>query len=73
MVGVLAAFQVILSVILVVLVLMHSGRDAGFGGMGYTPASQGGQHIVERNLTRLTVVIAVLFAINSLVLFQLLD
>jgi preprotein translocase subunit SecG len=73
MVGALAAFQVILSVILVVLVLMHSGRDAGFGGMGYTPASQGGQHIVERNLTRLTVVVAVIFAVNSIVLFQLLD
>ena len=70
MVGVLAAIQVILSVVLVVLVLMHSGRDSGFGGMGYTPASQGGQHIVERNLTRLTVVIAILFAINSMVLFK---
>ena len=70
MVGALAAIQVILSVVLVVLVLMHSGRDSGFGGMGYTPASQGGQHIVERNLTRLTVVIAILFAINSMVLFK---
>ncbi len=73
MVGFLAALQVILSVILVVLVLMHSGRDSGFGGMGYTPASQGGQHIVERNLTRLTVVIAVIFAVNSLVLFKALE
>lgn len=73
MVGFLAALQVILSVILVVLVLMHSGRDSGFGGMGYTPASQGGQHIVERNLTRLTVVVAVIFAVNSLVLFKALE
>jgi len=72
-VGFLAALQVILSVILVVLVLMHSGRDSGFGGMGYTPASQGGQHIVERNLTRLTVVVAVIFAVNSLVLFKALE
>ena len=31
---------------------MHSGRDAGLGGMGFTPASQGGTHIVERNLTQ---------------------
>ncbi len=73
MVGFLAALQVILSVVLVVLVLMHSGRDSGFGGMGYTPASQGGQHIVERNLTRLTVVVAIIFAINSLVLFKALE
>ena len=73
MVGFLAALQVILSVVLVVLVLMHSGRDSGFGGMGYTPASQGGQHIVERNLTRLTVVVAIIFAVNSLVLFKALE
>ena len=42
---------------LIALILMHSGRDAGLGGMGFTPASQGGTHIVERNLTRLTVVV----------------
>jgi preprotein translocase subunit SecG len=54
--GILAAFHVLVSIFLVVLVLMHSGRDTGFGGLGFTPASQGGQHIVERNLTRLTVV-----------------
>jgi preprotein translocase subunit SecG len=40
--------------------------------MGFTPASQGGQHIVERNLTRLTVVVASLFAINTIALFYVL-
>jgi preprotein translocase subunit SecG len=69
---VVAVLQVLLSVFLVVLVLMHSGRDTGFGGMGYTPASQGGQHIVERNLTRLTVVVAILFGVTSVALFYLL-
>ena len=49
-----AVIQVMLSAALVGLILMHSGRDAGLGGMGFTPASQGGTHIVERNLTRLT-------------------
>ena len=48
---------------------MHSGRDAGMGGMGFTPASQGGTHIVERNLTRLTVVVATVFFLNSVVLY----
>ncbi len=57
---------------MIALVLMHSGRDTGFGGLGFTPASQGGQHIVERNLTRLTVVVAVIFAANSIALFYLL-
>ena len=67
-----AVFQVLVSAFLIVLVLMHSGRDAGFGGLGFTPASQGGTHIVERNLTRLTVVVATVFGINTLVLFHLL-
>ena len=69
---VLPVFQVLLSAILVVLVLMHSGRDTGFGGMGFTPASQGGQHIVERNLTRLTLVVAALFGFNTIALFYVL-
>jgi preprotein translocase subunit SecG len=67
-----AVLQVLLAAVLVILVLMHSGRDAGFGGLGFTPASQGGTHIVERNLTRLTVVIGALFFANTLVLFHLL-
>ena len=62
--------QVLLSVALVVLILMHSGRDTGFGGMGFTPASQGGTHIVERNLTRLTVFVAILFVANTILLFR---
>jgi protein translocase SecG subunit len=54
-------------------VLMHSGRDTGFGGLGFTPASQGGQHIVERNLTRLTVLVALVFTVTSIVLFYMID
>ena len=73
MTGVLAAIQVLLSFGLIVLVLMHSGREAGMGGMGFTPQSQGGTHIVERNLTRLTIVVAVLFGANTLALWHLLD
>ncbi len=66
----LAVVQVLIVVTLISLILMHSGRDAGMGGMGFTPASQGGTHIVERNLTRVTVVIAVLFFANSVALFH---
>jgi preprotein translocase subunit SecG len=71
--GVLAVVQVLLSAALIGLVLMHSGRDTGFGGLGFTPASQGGQHIVERNLTRLTVVVALIFAANTVALFYQFD
>jgi preprotein translocase subunit SecG len=67
-----AVIQVLLSATLIGLILMHSGRDAGLGGMGFTPASQGGTHIVERNLTRLTIFIAILFTANTILLFHLL-
>jgi preprotein translocase subunit SecG len=70
MISVLAVIQVLLVFVLVGLVLMHSGRDAGMGGMGFTPASQGGTHIVERNLTRFTLVIGILFFVNSIILFR---
>jgi preprotein translocase subunit SecG len=73
MLAVFAVLHVIISFGLVALILMHSGRDTGFGGMGFTPASQGGTHIVERNLTRLTVVFAVLFTANTVVLYHLLQ
>jgi preprotein translocase subunit SecG len=68
----LAAWHVLVSIALVSLILMHSGRDAGLGGMGFTPASQGGTHIVERNLTRLTVLVALIFAADTVGLFKLL-
>ncbi len=68
----LAAWHVLVSIALVGLILMHSGRDTGMGGMGFTPASQGGTHIVERNLTRLTVLVALIFAADTVGLFKLL-
>jgi preprotein translocase subunit SecG len=72
MLPVLAVIQVLLSIALIGLILLHSGRDAGLGGMGFTPQSQGGTHIVERNLTRLTLVVAILFGANCIALFHLL-
>ena len=72
MVQALAVLQVLLSIALCALILLHSGRDTGLGGMGFTPASQGGQHIVERNLTRLTLVVAALFGFNTIALFYVL-
>ena len=65
-------FHFMTALALIGLVLMHSGRDAGMGGMGYVPASQGGTHIVERNLTRLTVVVGTIFFINTVILYHLL-
>jgi preprotein translocase subunit SecG len=70
--SVVAVLQVLFSISLIGLILMHSGRDTGFGGMGFTPASQGGTHIVERNLTRLTVLVAIGFTACTVGLFHLL-
>jgi protein translocase SecG subunit len=67
---VLAVLQVLIVVSLITTILMHSGRDAGMGGLGFTPASQGGTHIVERNLTRVTAVLGTLFFANSIALFH---
>jgi preprotein translocase subunit SecG len=72
MLTVLAVIHVFLSAGLIGLILMHSGRDTGLGGMGFTPASQGGTHIVERNLTRLTILVALLFFANTVALYRLL-
>ena len=72
MLSVFSVIHVLLSAALVGLILMHSGRDTGMGGMGFTPASQGGTHIVERNLTRLTVVVATIFFLDTIALFHLL-
>jgi preprotein translocase subunit SecG len=67
-----AVLQVLLSAVVIILVLMHSGREAGMGGLGFTPHSQGGTHVVERNLTRLTVAVAGVFTLNTVILFHLL-
>jgi preprotein translocase subunit SecG len=67
-----AVLQVLLAAFLVTLILMHSGREAGMGGLGFTPHSQGGTHVVERNLTRLTVLVASVFTLNTVLLFHLL-
>ena len=73
LVGIAVFFHFVVSIALIGLVLMHSGREAGLGGMGFVPASQGGTHIVERNLTRLTIVVALIFGANTVLLFRLLQ
>ncbi|MHB8060079.1 MAG: preprotein translocase subunit SecG [Gaiellaceae bacterium] len=66
------AFHICVSVGLIALILMHSGREGGLGGLGFTPTSHGGTHIVERMLTRYTVAVAIIWFLNTIVLFRLL-
>jgi preprotein translocase subunit SecG len=61
--------------ILVVFILLHSGRGGGlsdmFGGAG--GGSMAGSTIVEKNLDRLTVVVSLVFAFTSIFLSMRLD
>ncbi len=71
---VLGIVQVFLAVVLVFLVLMHSGKDSGLSGafgVGTGAGPLGGGSLVERNLNRWTVVFALLFAINTIVLIKI--
>jgi preprotein translocase subunit SecG len=69
----LVFFHFVVSIALIILVLLHSGREAGMGGLGFVPTSQGGTHIVERNLTRVTIAVALVFGLNTILLFRVLD
>ena len=71
---ILGIVQVILSVVLIFLVLMHSGKDAGLSGafgVGTGAGPFGGGSLVERNLNLWTVVVAVLFTGNIIVLLKI--
>ena len=74
MVTVLSFVQVFVSVILIFLVLMHSGKDAGLSGafgVGTGAGPFGGGSLVERNLNRWTIGFAVVFAVNTLILLKI--
>jgi preprotein translocase subunit SecG len=70
----LSILQVFLCVVLIFLVLMHSGKDAGLSGafgVGTGAGPFGGGSLVERNLNRWTVVFAVAFVLNTIVLIKI--
>ena len=70
----LGAVQVAISVIIIFLVLLHSGKDSGLSGMagiGGGGGSFGGGSLVERNLTRWTIFFSVLWALNALVMLKI--
>ena len=71
---ILSVVQVAICIVLIFLVLMHSGKDAGLSGafgVGSGQGSLGGGSLVERNLNRWTVFFAVLFAVNTIILLKI--
>jgi preprotein translocase subunit SecG len=74
MTTILSVVQVFLCIVLIFLVLMHSGKDAGLSGafgVGTGAGPFGGGSLVERNLNRWTILFAVLFAINTIILIKI--
>jgi preprotein translocase subunit SecG len=66
--------QVAICVGLIFLILMHSGKDSGLSGafgVGTGAGPLGGGSLVERNLNRWTIVFAILFVINTIVLIKI--
>ena len=72
--AILSGLQVILCVVLIVLILMHSGKDTGLSGafgVGTGAGPLGGGSLVERNLNRWTVGFALVFVANIIALLKI--
>ena len=71
---ILSVLQVFVSIVLIFLILMHSGKDSGLSGafgVGTGSGPLGGGSLVERNLNRWTIGVATVFAVNTIVLLKL--
>ena len=72
--AILSGLQIILAVTLIVLILLHSGKDAGLSGafgVGAGGGRFGGGALLERNLTRWTIGFGIAFVVNVVVLLKL--
>jgi preprotein translocase subunit SecG len=72
--GLLLGLQIIFSVVVILLVLLHSGKDAGLSGafgVGTGAGPLGGGSLVERNLDRWTIAFAILWVVNVIVLLKI--
>jgi preprotein translocase subunit SecG len=67
--SIVLVLHLLVSAGLILLVLLHSGKDGGvsdmFGG-GFGPASQ--STVVEKNLDRLTVITSLVFTVTTVTL-----
>ena len=71
---ILSVVQIFICVVLVFLILMHSGKDSGLSGafgVGTGAGPFGGGSLVERNLNRWTVGFALAFVINTVILLKI--
>jgi len=70
-----SVIQVVIAVVVIFLVLLHSGKDAGLSGAfgigGAGGSGLGGGSMVEKNLDRATVFFSVLFVLNTILLLKI--
>jgi preprotein translocase subunit SecG len=74
MTTILDVVQVLICVVLICLILMHSGKDAGLSGafgVGTGAGPFGGGSLVERNLNRWTIGFAIAFVLNTIILIKI--
>jgi preprotein translocase subunit SecG len=72
--NILSVLQIVLAIVVIFLVLMHSGKDAGLSGafgVGSGSGPFGGGSLVERNLNRWTIGFAIAFVVNTIILLKL--
>jgi preprotein translocase subunit SecG len=72
--AILSGVQVILAVVVIVLILLHSGKDSGLSGafgVGTGAGPFGGGSLVERNLDRWTIFFSILFVANVILLLKI--
>ena len=70
---VFAVLQVFIAVVLVFLILLHSGKDTGMSGafgVGVAGGTTGGS-LMERNLDRWTILFGILFVANTIALLKI--
>jgi preprotein translocase subunit SecG len=74
LVSILSGLQIFLAVMVILLILLHSGKDAGLSGafgVGAAGGPFGGGSLVERNLDRWTIFFCVVFVVNVVVLLKI--
>ena len=72
--AILSGFQIFLAVMVILLILLHSGKDTGLSGafgVGAAGGPFGGGSLVERNLDRWTIFFCILFVLNVIVLLKI--
>ena len=75
MTAILISVHIVVSIALIALIMLNSGKGGGLSDMLGGPGASGniGQTLAERNLSRITALVALMFAATTLSLFWFLD